>query len=90
MTEIVWIRDDDTLLEKSKNALGKGTNENRVAVDSFDTLYLTDVTKDEEGDYSCIGNGVPIIKFLIRIKPRNVIFTKGKLEILRTNYRLSY
>lgn len=78
-TEILWIRDDNIILNKSKNALGKGKKELRVGVDSFNTLYLTDVTTNEEGYYSCIANGVPIVKIFIRIEPTNIIFTKGKL-----------
>lgn len=76
-SEILWIRDDNVILNKSKNAFGKGSKELRVAVDSYYTLYLTDVTTSEEGYYSCVKNGLPIIKFFIRIEPTNLIFTKG-------------
>lgn len=77
-TDIVWIR-DDILLNKSKNALGKNNKELNVGVDSFDILYLTDVTENEEGYYSCFVHGMPIMKIFIRIEPNNLIFTKGNM-----------
>lgn len=66
------------LINKSKNAADRGSKDVRIAVDNFGTLYLTDVTKDEDGTYSCFDNGLPIVKFLIRIEPNNLIFTKGE------------
>lgn len=77
-SEILWIRDDDILLSKSKDGAEKRANDVRIAIDSLNILYLTDVTKDEEGTYSCFDNGLPMVKFLIRIEPNNLIFTKGE------------
>ncbi|XP_037030444.1 uncharacterized protein LOC119070282 isoform X2 [Bradysia coprophila] len=85
-TEMLWIRDENILLNKSKNPGEKGSKDVRVAVDSFSTLYLTDVTKDEEGTYSCFDNGLPIVKFLVRVEPHNLILTNecGRKIIILT------
>lgn len=73
--DILWIQNDHILLNKTFNIFGLKLKEPKIAVDSENNVYLSNVTPHESGFYSCIVNGLPIIEYRVIIRKTPKIFT---------------
>lgn len=58
------------------------TEEPRLYVDSFNTLYLFQVTEKESGNYTCFVDGLQMQEVRIIVLTRSIFFTKGASRIL--------
>lgn len=77
-SDIIWIRNEKTLLNKSNHPLGTGTEEEHVGVDSNNILYINDATNKETGLYSCLVDGVGIKLYKVIITPLSIFRRRGK------------
>ena len=53
--------------------------EPRIYVDSFNTLYLFEVTDKESGNFTCFVNGSRMQEVNVVVLTRSLFFTKGKI-----------
>ena len=61
--------------------------EPRIYVDSFNTLYLFEVTDKESGNFTCFVNGSRMQEVNVVVLTRSLFFTKG--TILKKNYTIA-
>ncbi|KAL0269043.1 UNVERIFIED_CONTAM: hypothetical protein PYX00_010787 [Menopon gallinae] len=60
----------------------EGSEEPRIYVDSFNTLYLFEVTESESGNYTCFVDGFRMQEVKVTVLKRSVFFTKGQLYFI--------
>lgn len=81
-TQVVW-RKDALILKKGRGrSFRKKDAEPRVLVDTFSTLYLIDVSNDEEGNYTCYANDVKMMQVRIRVVSKSRLLTQGKIFVI--------
>lgn len=80
-TDILWVCNDEILLNKSTHTLGHSRKEPTVAVDTYSNLYLSHVTVSDQGQYSCLVSGYPMLKLTIIVIPKSIIHTSGKILV---------
>lgn len=79
-TKVSWKKDAITLEKGVRRSSRKLDPEARVIVDAFGTLYLIDVSTEEEGNYTCYVNNVNMLQVKI------IVISKARLltqEFLR-------
>ncbi|XP_047348313.1 uncharacterized protein LOC124948566 [Vespa velutina] len=71
-SQIVWKKDSIILKQGLSRSFHKTDAEARMMVDTFSTLYIIDITKDEEGNYTCYVDNVNMMqmKIIVVLKSR--------------------
>ena len=76
-TNVVW-RKNALLLKKGLGrSFRKKDAEPRVLVDTFSTLYLIDVSTDEEGNYTCYTNDIKMMQVIVHVVSKSRLLTQG-------------
>lgn len=74
---VIW-RQNGRTLERGKYVISKDNlDEPHVMVDSYGTLYLTDVTISEEGNYTCQVDDIKMQQVRIVIVSKTNIISRG-------------
>ncbi|XP_034946748.1 uncharacterized protein rtv [Chelonus insularis] len=79
---IIWKR-NEKILKTSFTSLfrkKKDIQESRILVDAFSTLYLNEVTIEEEGNYTCYVNDIKMMQVKIRVVSKSRLFNAGVLR----------
>ncbi|XP_043667124.1 uncharacterized protein LOC122628675 [Vespula pensylvanica] len=74
-SQIVWKKDSIVLKQGVSRSFRKTDTEARVMVDTFSTLYIIDITKDEEGNYTCYVDNVNMMQMKIIVVSKSKFFT---------------
>ncbi|KAL2734113.1 uncharacterized protein V1478_003811 [Vespula squamosa] len=74
-SQIVWRKDSIVLKQGISRSFRKTDTEARVMVDSFSTLYIIDITKDEEGNYTCYVNNVNMMQMKVIVVSKSKFWT---------------
>ncbi|XP_076176848.1 uncharacterized protein LOC143151520 [Ptiloglossa arizonensis] len=75
-TQVSWKKDSITLEKGVRGSFRKLDTEVRAIVDAFGTLYLTDVSVNEEGNYSCTVDNVNAMQLKIIVVPKARLLTQ--------------
>lgn len=78
MEDVVIWRRNGKELERGATTLNDN-NEPHVLVDTFNTLYLIDVTGGDEGNYSCQVNDIRMQQIRVYVVSKMKLLTKGNL-----------
>ncbi|XP_045479421.1 uncharacterized protein LOC123684279 [Harmonia axyridis] len=74
--EIIW-KKNGKLLKKGMSVKPEKPNEEpRILVDTFSTLYLVEVKHTEEGNYTCLVDGIQMQQVIVFVVSKSKILTK--------------
>ncbi|XP_043285783.1 uncharacterized protein [Venturia canescens] len=79
-TMVVWRKDSLVLKKGMGRSFRRKDAEPRVLVDTFSTLYLIDVSIDEEGNYTCYADNVKMLQVQIRVFSKSRLLTQAFLR----------
>ncbi|XP_044748732.1 uncharacterized protein LOC123309604 [Coccinella septempunctata] len=74
--EIIWKRNGKVLKRGEPLKPEKKDEEPRILVDTFSTLYLVEVKATEQGNYTCIVDGIQMQQVMVFIASKSKILTK--------------
>ncbi|KAG7198636.1 hypothetical protein KM043_005994 [Ampulex compressa] len=81
-TEVMWKKDSIRLERGTSHSFRKIDPEAHVMVDTFSTLYLTDVSKNEEGNYTCYVGGINMMQLKVIVVSKTRLLTQAFLRHL--------
>ncbi|XP_032673662.1 uncharacterized protein LOC116845267 [Odontomachus brunneus] len=76
-SQIVWRKDSLVLRKGTGRSFRKKDEEARVIVDTFSTLYLIDVSKDEQGNYTCYVDNINMMRAKIIVVSKTRLLTQA-------------
>ncbi|XP_039303239.1 Ig-like V-type domain-containing protein FAM187A isoform X2 [Solenopsis invicta] len=76
-SRVVWKKDTLTLQKGMGQLFRKKDKEARVMVDTFSTLYLTDVSKEEQGNYTCYVDNINMMRLKIIVVSKTRLLTEA-------------
>ncbi|XP_014474495.1 PREDICTED: uncharacterized protein LOC106744334 [Dinoponera quadriceps] len=76
-SQIVWRKDSLVLKRGTGQSFRKKDEEARVIVDTFSTLYLIDVSKEEQGNYTCYVDNIKMMRAKIIVVTKTRLLTRG-------------
>ncbi|XP_024891261.1 uncharacterized protein LOC112467042, partial [Temnothorax curvispinosus] len=79
-SQVIWKKDTLTLKKGMGQSFRKKDKEARVMVDTFSTLYLTDVSKEEQGNYTCYVDNINMMRLKIIVVSKTRLLTQGILR----------
>lgn len=74
---VIWRR-NGKVLQRGKTDVKEGT-EPHVYVDTFNTLYLIDVSSDDEGNYTCQVDDTRMQQVRVFVVSKTRLLTKGAI-----------
>ncbi|KAI4462533.1 hypothetical protein MML48_4g00008454 [Holotrichia oblita] len=78
---VVWKRNGRNLAAGESVEPPKPNMEPKITVDTFNTLYLHEVTKNEEGNYTCLVDDIRMQQTIIYVVSKSRLLTQGCYEI---------
>ncbi|XP_018360781.1 PREDICTED: Ig-like V-type domain-containing protein FAM187A [Trachymyrmex cornetzi] len=79
-TQVIWKKDALTLKKGTAQSFRQKDREARVMVDTFSTLYLTDVSQEEQGNYTCYVDNINMMRMKIIVISKTRLLTQGILR----------
>lgn len=79
-SHIIWKKDSITLKQGVSRSFRKTDSEARMMVDTFSTLYIIDITKDEEGNYTCYVDNENMMQMKIIVVSKTKLLTLALLR----------
>ncbi|XP_012055090.1 PREDICTED: uncharacterized protein LOC105618160 [Atta cephalotes] len=79
-TQVIWKKDALTLKKGTAQSFRQKDREARVMVDTFSTLYLKDVSQQEQGNYTCYVNNINMMRMKIIVVSKTRLLTQGILR----------
>ncbi|XP_011872606.1 PREDICTED: uncharacterized protein LOC105564671 [Vollenhovia emeryi] len=79
-SQVIWKKDTLTLKKGTVQSFHRKDKEARVMVDPFSTLYLTDVSREEQGNYTCFVDNINMMRLKIVIVSKTRLLTQGILR----------
>ncbi|XP_071642820.1 uncharacterized protein [Temnothorax longispinosus] len=76
-SQVIWKKDTLTLKKGMGQSFRKKDEEARVMVDTFSTLYLTDVSKEEQGNYTCYVDNINMMRLKIIVVSKTRLLTQA-------------
>ncbi|XP_071554511.1 uncharacterized protein [Temnothorax nylanderi] len=76
-SQVIWKKDTLTLKKGMGQSFRKKDKEARVMVDTFSTLYLTDVSKEEQGNYTCYVDNINMMRMKIIVVSKTRLLTQA-------------
>ncbi|XP_025153528.1 uncharacterized protein LOC105183146 [Harpegnathos saltator] len=76
-SQIVWRKDSLVLRKGTGRSFRKKDEETRVIVDTFSTLYLIDISKEEQGNYTCYVNNINMMRAKIIVVSKTRLLTQA-------------
>ncbi|XP_076675934.1 uncharacterized protein LOC143373038 isoform X1 [Andrena cerasifolii] len=80
--QVSWKKDSITLEKGVRRSFRKSDEEARVIVDVFGTLYLIDVSIDEQGNYTCYIDNASMMQLKVIVIPKTRLLTQEFLRHL--------
>ncbi|CAH0557412.1 unnamed protein product [Brassicogethes aeneus] len=74
--------DSSIVWRRNGKVIKTGYNDDHVLVDSFNSLYLTDVTPDQEGNYTCYVGDMRMQQVKVFVVKKSQILTKAFVRYL--------
>ncbi|KAI4494406.1 hypothetical protein M0802_008898 [Mischocyttarus mexicanus] len=79
-SQIIWKKDSIILKQGVSRYFRKTDAEARMMVDTFSTLYIIDITKEEEGNYTCYVDNVNMMQIKIIVVSKSKFWTLALLR----------
>lgn len=80
----MWKR-NGRVLKPGEGVDSENPNEEpRITVDTFNTLYLTEVMDSEEGNYTCEVDGVRMQQVRVFVVSKSKLLTQGSVITIRS------
>ncbi|KAL0114433.1 hypothetical protein PUN28_011589 [Cardiocondyla obscurior] len=76
-SQVTWKKDTLILKKGTRLSFRRKDNEPRLVVDTFSTLYLTDVSSDEQGNYTCYVDNVNMMRLKIVVVSKTRLLTQA-------------
>ncbi|KAL6265452.1 hypothetical protein P5V15_002248 [Pogonomyrmex californicus] len=76
-SQVIWKKDTLTLRKGTGQSLRKKDKKARIMVDVFSTLYLTDVSKEEQGNYTCYVDNINMMRLKIIVVSKTRLLTQA-------------
>ncbi|GJQ65177.1 hypothetical protein Trydic_g7318 [Trypoxylus dichotomus] len=77
---VIWKRNGKILTAGESVAPPEADMEPKITVDTFNTLYLHEVTKSEEGNYSCLVDDIRMQQTIIYVVSKSRLLTQALLR----------
>lgn len=77
---VVWKRNGRNLAAGESVEPPKPNMEPKITVDTFNTLYLHEVTKNEEGNYTCLVDNIRMQQTIIYVVSKSRLLTQALLR----------
>ncbi|XP_067210347.1 uncharacterized protein [Linepithema humile] len=76
-SQVIWKKDALTLKKGTSRSFREKNTEARMMVDTFSTLYLTDVSKEMQGNYVCYVDNISMMRLKIIIVSKTRFLTQA-------------
>ncbi|XP_072748489.1 uncharacterized protein [Anoplolepis gracilipes] len=76
-SQVIWKKDTLTLKKGTGRSFRKKDIQIRVMVDTFSTLYLMDVSKEEQGNYTCYVDNINMMRLKIIVISKTRLLTQA-------------
>ncbi|XP_020285567.1 uncharacterized protein LOC109855564 isoform X2 [Pseudomyrmex gracilis] len=76
-SQVIWKKDKLTLRPGTGRSFRKKDEVARIVIDTFSTLYLTDVSKEEQGNYTCYVDDVNMMRLKIVVVSKTRFLTQA-------------
>ncbi|KYN38400.1 hypothetical protein ALC56_07441 [Trachymyrmex septentrionalis] len=80
-TQVIWKKDALTLKKGTAQSFREKDREARVMIDTFSTLYLKDVSQEEQGNYTCYVNNINMMRMKIIVVSKTQLLTQDLVAI---------
>ncbi|CAL1685542.1 unnamed protein product [Lasius platythorax] len=80
--QVIWKKDTLTLKKGTGQSFRKKDKETRVMVDTFSTLYLIEVSKEEQGNYTCYVDNINMMRLKVIVISKTRFLTQAFLRHL--------
>ncbi|KYQ57047.1 hypothetical protein ALC60_04035 [Trachymyrmex zeteki] len=80
-SQVIWKKDALTLKKGTAQSFRQKDKEARVMVDNFSTLYLSDVSEEEQGNYTCYVNNINMMRMKIIVVSKTRLLTQDLVAI---------
>ncbi|XP_066594837.1 uncharacterized protein [Prorops nasuta] len=77
---VIWKKDSLELKKGTGRSFRKKDPEARVMVDTFSTLYLIDVSRDEQGNYTCYVDKASMMQVTVIVVSKSKLLTEAFLR----------
>lgn len=86
---VVWKRNNKVLKAGESVPPKKPDEEPHITVDTFNTLYLTEVEESEEGNYTCLVDDVRMQQVRVFVVSKSRLLTQGENYFVTNMFLLS-
>ncbi|XP_070162896.1 uncharacterized protein [Polyergus mexicanus] len=76
-SQVIWKKDTLTLKKGTGRSFRKKDTEIRVMVDAFSTLYLIEVSKEEQGNYTCYVDNINMMRLKVIVISKTRLLTQA-------------
>ena len=76
---VTWRRNGKVLKPGAGIELFESETQPKILVDTFNTLYLHDVAKEQEGNYTCFVDDVRMQQVVIFVVSKSKLLTEGEV-----------
>lgn len=77
---VIWRRNGKILKRGVSVQSSEPNSEPKITVDTFNTLYLHGVTKEEEGNYTCQVDNIRMQQVKVFVVSKSKLLTQGSLN----------